>query len=105
MEKAHDVVREKLKSKAVKQKDKYDVRAYSHKYQAGNIVWYRDESTRLGECPKLKPCYIGPCVILKSYPTHDYLIQKEAKGKGVVVHHDKLKPYSGNKPPSWIKSA
>ena len=35
----------------------------------------------------------------------NYLLQLDASGLERLVHHNKLKPYEGDHPPSWIKRA
>lgn len=67
------------------------------------MVWFRDESRRLKKCPKLQNLWLGPCVVLRKNSDLNYEIQLNAKGKRRTVHHNKLKPYVGDKP-NWVKS-
>jgi hypothetical protein len=68
-------------------------------------VWYLTESRLPDECVKLKPIYDGPFVVVKRLSKLDYDIQFDATGRHKVVHHDKLKPYQGNRHIPWARSA
>ena len=100
---AHEIVRTNLKRAFEKQQR--HLQPHTHIYKEGDLIWYLNEVTKDGECPKLQPAYVGPYVVLKNLNDINLLIQKGSKGKQVVVHHDKLKPYHGNEKPAWAKNA
>ena len=71
------------------------------KYKHGDLVWYATDIKQLHLAPKLWIPFEGPYLILEKISDLDYYIQLDAKGKQKVVHHDKLKPYTGTKGLSW----
>jgi len=56
----------------------------------------------VGRSPKWNKCYQGPYLVTKAIPSRDFVIQRTRKGKPFVVHGDKLKPYYGETPASWL---
>ena len=55
--------------------------------------------------PKLQPAYSGPFLVKRKITELNYLLQLDASGLERLVHHNKLKPYEGDHPPSLIKRA
>lgn len=51
---------------AERQRKLYDSKTCSHNYAAGDLEWRLNENIYAGECAKLQPVYVGPCVIIKS---------------------------------------
>lgn len=100
---AHAVARKHLSASATRQKQKYDVKTCLNVYKPGDPVWLLMENRKLNVCPKLQPSYEGPHVIVAKLNDIDYVLQKEYKGKQIVVNHNKLKPYHGENPPVWGK--
>ncbi len=101
---AHELAREHLK-KSVKSRISSNVRVSLHSYRPGDLAWYLNEERKVGLSPKLQPLYRGPVLILKKVSELDYKIQLERQGTIKLVHHDKLKPYKGNKNLPWAKRA
>ena len=93
MQHAHEVARKYLATAAKRSKDSYD------------LVWYLDEVHAVGEAPKLKRDYIGPVPVKKKVTAVDYMVQLDASGKELLMHHNKLKPYEGDRIPKWVKRA
>ena len=99
---AHEIVRKHLEKSAQKQKSHYDVKCVFHKYKKGDIIWLRNEVSKVGDCKKLLPAYVGPFIVSKVYNDRTYKIILNASGKDKVVHHDKMQPYKGHSPPAWM---
>ncbi|MES9882745.1 MAG: hypothetical protein ABW185_17905, partial [Sedimenticola sp.] len=66
------------------------------------VVWVENEVIAPGLCPKLQPAYKGPCLILKKYNDLTYAVQLKHNGPAYVLHHNKMKPYTGRNAPEWI---
>jgi hypothetical protein len=103
MQKAHLVAREHLQTANKRQKDSYDVKTKLTRYEPGEAVWYLSEARKQGVCPKLQATYEGPYVIIDKLNSLDYKLMKEPKGRQIVVHHNKLKPYKGDFSPQWAR--
>lgn len=101
---AHELTRTHLKQAAQRQKHNYDVKLSTNTYSIGNPVWFLNEKRTVKRCPKLQNMWAGPCIITRKNSDLNYEIQIKAKGKRTVVHHDKLKPYTGQTLPDWIKT-
>lgn len=98
---AHEICRRFMLKTAKRRKDHYDVRLSLNSYKTGDPVWLLNEIRKEGVCQKLKPVYVGPCIILKKMNSLNYCIQLDRDGPVKVVNHDKLKPYQGNRYPEW----
>ena len=55
--------------------------------------------------PKMEHAYDGPFLVIKKYSEWDFLLEVDRAGTETGVSHDKLKPYEGEHPPSWVKKA
>ena len=60
MQKAHEIARKNLKSKANYVKNNYDSKCFMHKYNVGDMVYLLNELRHIQQCPKLQPIYKGP---------------------------------------------
>ena len=105
MQKAYDLTRKNLQRSVTRQRDNYDGKSNFSSYQPGDLVWYLNETRKIGSCPKLQPAFYGPYLILTKISDQSYRIQLDAKGTFRVVHHDKLKRYEGDVSLKWAKSA
>ena len=103
MQHAHEVARKYLATAAKRSKDSYDVKMAVNKYERGDLVWYLDEVHAVGEAPKLKRDYIGPVPVKKKVTAVDYMVQLDASGKELLMHHNKFKPYEDDRIPKWVK--
>ena len=86
-----------LGKNAIHTKEHYDAMCTLSKYKCGDLVWYATDIKQLHLAPKLWDPFEGSYLILEKISDLDYCIQLDAKGKQKVVHHDKLKPYTGTK--------
>ena len=102
MQRAHDFCRKYLKESAKRQSDIYDHRQLLHKYDKGDLVWFLQATRKETICPKLQMPYAGPFLVKEKLSNQNYILQFAKDGSTKVVHHDKLKPYMGNSPPTWI---
>ena len=105
MQRAHDVPQKHLGKNAIHTKEHYNAKCTLTKYKHGDLVWYATDIKQLHIAPKLQVPFEGPYLILEKISDLDYCIQLDAKGKQKVVHHDKLKPYTGTKGLSWSWAA
>lgn len=104
LEKAHDLARDNLGSKAKRQKDSYDGKCVFHTHLPGDLVWYACSHSQLTTAPKLRLPYIGPVVVTKKINDLNYEIQLSSdKSNRKIVHHNKIFPYLGTNIPTWIK--
>ncbi len=105
LEQAHEVARKHLHKTANSSKDIYDARMHFHQYQVGDLVWCLHETRSVGVCPKLERAYDGPYLIVKRHSPINFELQINVDGVKRVVHHNKIKPYSGREPPNWVLRA
>ena len=100
LQKAHDTVRKYLKSHTERQIERTDPKINLHRYKTGDLVWCI-QAPVAGLAPKLQRTYQRPYLVIKRFNDNDYLIQKNKQGKLVVLNHDHLKPYEGEKQLKW----
>lgn len=100
--KAHEIARKHLRQAAQHQRETYDIKAWQHRYDEGQLVWYLNENRRLGVCQKLQPTYLGPFVITRKFNDLIFNIHL-GPNDSRVVHHNKLKKYEGEEKPEWVK--
>ena len=107
MQHVHRIARRHISSAAQRNKEIYDTKVALNKYSVGSVIWYLSEATcrQVGECQKLMRVYEGPYLIVKKYSEINFLLQLDKKRKTRVTHHNKLKPYEGDDPPSWLRKA
>ena len=66
MSKVHHQVREKLKSVQAYQKRTYDLKLNENIYQAGDLVYQLEKTSKRGLSPKLQPVWKGPFLVLQA---------------------------------------
>ena len=64
-------------------------------FNIGDRVWLFTPKRKKGVSPKLQRNWDGPFVILKKVNDVTFRIQKSPRSKPKVVHHDRLKLYTG----------
>ena len=104
LEAVHESAREHLRVETDRQKRYYDHRGVNKNvYNYGDPVWLYNPKRKKGRSPKLQnDVYEGPFLVLKRLDDLTYRIQKGAKCKPKVVHHNRLKPYEGENIPNWL---
>ena len=105
MQHAHATVRKVLNAKFEHDQESRMTRKPLRVYTRGELVWHMDVYALPGEAPKLMPSYGGPYLVLGQFGKHDYLIQKAANSRPIVVHQDSLKLYEGTKTLTWRTAA
>lgn len=96
LENIYKVARENLKEYATRQKKDYDTRISENRYTLGQLVY------RFNDVPKkLEKRWLGPFIITELLGP--VLYQLKGKNSVYVVHHDKLKPYTSEEVPAWMK--
>ena len=99
---AHDVARRNLRTHAVYQKRRYDLRARKQLLEPGQAVWLYNPTRRIGVCSKLTSKWKGPYVVIRKLDDVTYLVKNSPKQKAKVYHIDRLHPYRGRNPPTWF---
>ena len=102
---AHEVARKYLQSSSKRSKEVYDTRLAHNNFKQGDMVWCLLESRKVGIAPKLQKRYEGPYVVIERLSPVNFKIQVRQDGSAKVLHHNKLKFYKGDSPPSWVKRA
>ena len=102
MQYAHEVARKYLSCSAKRSKEIYDTKISVNQYQVGDVVWLLQEARHVGECQKLVRIYEGPYLVIRKYSDINFLLQLDGQGKTKPAHHNKLKPYEGDKAPRWV---
>ena len=103
MRKSYALVREHLKTAALRSKNAYDAKVREAKYPVGSFVWYYYPRRITGRNIKWEKLYQGPYLVTRHLGLLNYEIQKSPKSNKIVTHVDKLKACYSNTPPSWIK--
>ena len=101
LQKSHEIARKHLEKEAERRKVRYDVNIRHNNFAIADLVWLINETREVGVSQKLQPTFLGPYVILAKYGVSNFKIQLDNQGKSRVVHHDKLKRYTGVNPPKW----
>ena len=104
LEQVHQYAREHLKIASDRQKKNYDHKAQEGGYNKGDAVWLHNPRRKKGFSPKLQRPWDGPYLVTKRLSDVTYRIQKGARSKPRVVHHNRLKPYCGENTPTWLSS-
>jgi len=102
MEEAHALVRESLKSASARSKRYYDLDVKSRQIVPGSWVWFYSPRRYVGRSPKRQINYSGPFLVIRQLSPVLYAIQKSRRAKECIVHGDKLKPYLGKTPDTWL---
>ena len=98
----HEIVRSNLKKVGERQRKDHDVRLAFRGYAKGDLVYMRDSTKTKGISPKLQPRYKGPCIVTRKRSDLLYEIRHKQKGKGKLLHHDRIKPYLSEDVPHWM---
>ncbi|KAJ8037598.1 hypothetical protein HOLleu_18448 [Holothuria leucospilota] len=101
---AYDIAREKLEKTGNRQKRDYDVKIAHNNYEVGDLVYYLDETKSKGLSPKLNANkWVGPCVVLRKFSDLLFELQKNAKARPKILHHDRLKPFVSDEVPDEVR--
>ena len=78
------------------------MRIRSASFTVGTWVWYYIPRRYVGRSPKWQWNYSGPFLVIVVLGLVDVVIQRLARARPLVVHVDKVKPFLGDPPPSWV---
>jgi len=101
---SYALARKHLGVAAERRKDAYDIRVKHAKFEVGQWVWYLYPRRYVGRSPKWSKCYQGPYLIVRVIEPCDFVIKKSRNSTPIVVHGDKLKPFFGVPPKSWLQT-
>lgn len=99
----HEFARDKLRLTGQTMKKHYDHKSCKKTYEVGMPVWLHVEKRGIGS--SLEKEWHGPFVIINKLNDVIFRVQEKQSSKPKVVHHDKIKLYTGRNPPTWFTSA
>jgi Integrase core domain len=105
IESSYEIARKHLKLSAEVRKKGYDVKVRNKVFEVGQWVWYYYPRRFPRKSPKWQKMYTGPYMIVKLMEPVNYVIQKSARSKPIVVHADKLKLCYSSTPESWLQTS
>jgi hypothetical protein len=88
LRKTHALARNMLQAKQRRQKNLYDLRVAEKHYNVGDVLYMRDDSSKVGESKKLRSPWKGPYLVVKANPLL-YTLADRKREK--IYHHDRLK--------------
>ncbi|KAK6177716.1 hypothetical protein SNE40_015762 [Patella caerulea] len=97
----HNFARGRLNMAGANMKRNYDKKLAHNSYEVGTPVWVHNPKPRKGLSRKLQRDWQGPYIVTQIINSVIYRIQESPRAKPKIVHHDKLKRYEGNCPPTW----
>ena len=97
-------VRETLRRSAERNKRYYDCKVKPARFAVGQWVYYFNPRKLASKQMKWIRQYVGPYPVIRTPSALTVAIQKRPKAKHFVVHIDKVKPFTGTLPTSWIVS-
>ncbi|XP_028514874.1 uncharacterized protein LOC114575043 [Exaiptasia diaphana] len=71
-------------------------------YDRGAPVWFYNPKRKKGVSPCLQLPWEGPYLVLKRISDVVYKIPNSPRSKTRIIHHDRLRPYHGEKAPTWL---
>jgi len=102
LSKVYELARTSLKKNAKRQKRDYDTRLSTQVYQEGDLVLCLNKAKTKGKSKKIDPnIWEGPFQIIQRISDLLYKVQLGRKSKTKIIHHDRLKPYTGSRIPDW----
>ena len=101
MRRAHETARITLKEAQKRQKQVYDKKLRTNKFEKGDLVYKLNTKIRVGQSTKLQPIYVGPYLVVKVLSP--VLYQIEGNKSKMVLHHDRLRPCTNDQIPLWVR--
>jgi hypothetical protein len=102
IETAHQMARENLHAASSRSKRCYDTHVKKRKLKPNMWVWSYSPRKFVGRSPKWQRNFSGPFLIIRQFGPVLFVIQGSKRSKELIVDADKLKPYLGEKIPSWL---
>jgi len=90
---------------ADRSKHYYDLRVRPVEISVGSWVWMYSPRKYVGRSPKWQKNYSGPFLVEDRLSDVLYRIRRSRKANSLLVHRDKLKPYCGDAPTTWLPAA
>ena len=104
-QRAYTLVREHLREAAKRTKRYYDMHVRTAQYKVGDWVMFYNPRKRPGRQDKWVPKFSGPWLVTKVTGPVNVMIQRNKRGREVICHFDKLKPYVADvMPTSWLQN-
>jgi len=100
---AYKLVSEHIGQAAERNKKYYDLRVRPQKYAVGNWVYYFNPRHYQGRQDKWSRKFIGPMLVTRVMPPVNVQLQKSRNARPFITHIDKLKPFYGEAPRSWLE--
>ena len=101
----HDFARNRLKLTGQTMQKHYNHRTNHKLYEPGTPVWFHNPKTNKGLSRKLQRQWCGPFIVTDKLNDVIYRIQETPKSTPKVVHHDKIKLYTGDNAPTWFSTS
>ena len=105
MLKVHDVARANLGKAAIYKKRHYDTysrRAQIRHLEAGQLVWLKEATRKVGVCHKLINKWKGPYLVTWKLDDLMYLVKKSPRQPFRVYHIERPLPYRGKNISQWV---
>lgn len=99
LDEVHEFARSRMKIASDAMKRKYDIKSNLREFSVGEAVWLFDPTRKVGLNPKLQRPWKGPFKVIEKINDILYAVQQSPRHKTRLVHHDKLKKYSGRNLP------
>jgi len=96
--KSFATAREMLGNTAERSKKRYDMWVKTTVYDVGDWVYYFCPRHRVRRSPKWQRFYSGPLLVVENLGAVNLRIQKSARANAMVLHVDKVKHCTGDKP-------
>ena len=99
---ALEEARAALRKVAERNKRYYDIRVRAKEYRKGQWVYYFNPPKFVGRQDKWERKYTGPFIIIDTLSPVTVKLQRLKRAKTMTVHIDKVKPFLGEVPKSWL---
>ena len=99
---AYEEARVAMRRAAERNKRYYDVRVRAKEYRKGQWVYYFNPRKFVGRQDKWERKYTGPFLIVGTPSPVTVQLQRSKGAKTMTVHVDKVKPFLGKVPKSWL---
>jgi len=99
---AYEETRTALRKTAERNKRYYDVRLRAKEYRKGQWVYYFNPRKFVGRQDKWERKYTGPFLIVGTPSPVTVQLQRRKGPKTTAVYVDKVKPFLGEVPKSWL---
>jgi len=99
---AYSVVKSHLGCAAERAKKYYDLRVKRQRYAPGDWVYYYNPRHFRGRQDKWSRKFSGPFLVLSLLPPVNLKIQRSPRTKPFIVHSDRVKPWTGDVPTTWL---